>query len=169
MGGRIQCEDAVYESRELTPSECEALLRAGEAGRVALCTAEGPHVVPVNYSVVDGSLLLRTSPDSLLGRCGDGATLAFEVDHLDDGRRRGWSVVARGPAEVVRDPEEVRRIERVSPPRPWAFGDRPVHLRLRWTELSGRQLGTGWDAMLTTPRHSHHPPPDPGVGDRTQH
>ena len=159
----------MYESRELTPSECEALLRAGVAGRVALCTSEGPHVVPVNYSIVDGALLLRTSPDSLLGRCGDGATLAFEVDHLDDGRRRGWSVVARGPAQVVRDAEEIRRIERVSPPRPWAFGDRSMHLRLRWTQLSGRQLGTDWDAMLTTPLHRQHPGPGPEGQDRTQH
>ena len=48
------------ESRELSPSECEALLRSGVAGRVALVTPGGPHIVPVNYSIVDDAVIIRT-------------------------------------------------------------------------------------------------------------
>lgn len=141
------------DSRDLSVSECETLLRAGVAGRVALVTPNGPHIVPVNYSVVDGAVVVRTSPYSLLGTYGRDTTLAFEVDHVDYARQRGWSVVARGRAEAVHDPAEIERIRRTREPRPWATGSRALFLRLRWTELTGRQLGTGWDAVRDLPVH----------------
>ena len=137
--------------RELSPSECEALLRAGVAGRVALTTPTGPHILPVNYSVVDGAVIVRTSPYSLLGTYGRDTTVAFEVDQLDHDRHRGWSVVARGRTEAINDAEEVDRIRRVWDPRPWAGGARSLYLRLHWTELTGRQLGAGWDPMAGLP------------------
>jgi uncharacterized protein len=135
------------ESRDLSVSECEALLRAGVTGRVALVTPNGPHIFPVNYAVIDGAVVLRTSPYSVLGTYGRDATLAFEVDQLDYSRQRGWSVVARGRSEAVHDPQEIEHIRRVREPRPWASGTRTLFLRLHWTELTGRQLGAGWDAM----------------------
>lgn len=141
----------MLDSRELSHSECETLLRSGVAGRVALATPTGPHIVPVNYAIVDGDVVLRTSPYSVLGTYGRDTTLAFEVDHLDYPRQRGWSVVARGRAEAVQNAEELEQIRRVREPRPWAAGSRALFLRLRWTELSGRQLGTGWDAVRELP------------------
>lgn len=137
----------MVDSRELSPSECEALLRAGVAGRVAVVSPSGPHIVPVNYSVADGAVVIRTSPYGVLGTYGRDATIAFEVDQLDHARQRGWSVVARGRSEAVHDPDEIERIRREWEPRPWASGPRTLFLRLRWTELTGRQLGTGWDPM----------------------
>lgn len=133
------------ESRELSPSECEALLRAGVVGRVALSTPGGPHIVPVNYSVVGSAVVIRTSPYGVLGTYGRDSTLAFEVDGVDHERQRGWSVVVRGRAEAVHDPDEIDRIRRVWEPRPWASGSRTLFLRLHWNEISGRQLGGSWD------------------------
>lgn len=135
------------DSRELSVSECEILLRAGVAGRVALATPTGPHILPVNYSVIDGDVVLRTSPYSVLGTYGRDTMLAFEVDQFDYQRQRGWSVVARGRAEAVHDPAEVERIRRIREPRPWISGNRALFLRLHWTELTGRQLGAGWDPV----------------------
>jgi len=131
--------------QQLTPWECESLLRAQVVGRVGIATTDGPYVLPVNYSVVDGAIWIRTGSEGLLGGVRRGTVLALEVDHLDHHRRLGWSVLARGPAEPVSDPATVARVERVQAPVPWAQGDRPVHLRLRWTELTGVRLGTGWD------------------------
>lgn len=139
------------DSRELSYSECEALLRAGVAGRVALSTPTGPQIVPVNYSIVDSSIILRTSAYSMLGTYGRDATLAFEVDHFDHPNQRGWSVVARGRAEVVAEQEEIDHIRSVWEPRPWASGSRALFLRIRWVELTGRQLGQGWQPMLDLP------------------
>ena len=84
------------ESLELSSQECEDLLRAGVAGRIAVSTPGGPHIIPVNYSVVDGAIVVRTSPYSLLGTHGRNTVLAFEVDHFDHEQQHGWSVVARG-------------------------------------------------------------------------
>lgn len=139
------------DSRELSWSECEALLRSGVVGRVALATATGPHIVPVNYSIVDSSVVVSTSPYSLLGTYGRDTTVAFEVDHFDYEYRRGWSVVARGRSEVVSDAADLNHIRAVWEPTPWASGTRNLYLRLPWQELTGRQLGTGWDPMREAP------------------
>jgi hypothetical protein len=139
------------DSRELSYSECEALLRAGVSGRVALSTPDGPQIIPLNYSVVDANIIVRTSPYSVLGTYGRDATLAFEVDHFDHANHRGWSVVARGRADVVEDPAELKHIRSVWEPRPWASGARALFLRIRWSELTGRQLGDGWDPVRDLP------------------
>jgi nitroimidazol reductase NimA-like FMN-containing flavoprotein (pyridoxamine 5'-phosphate oxidase superfamily) len=136
------------ESIELSREEAEALLRQGVFGRVAVTTPSGPHIVPVNYSVVDDAVVMRTLPYSLLATHGRGAVVAFEVDHVDHEHQRGWSVVARGTAEMVDDPDLLAHIEATLPPRPWAAGNRNLVLRLVWDELTGRKLGTGWTAGL---------------------
>ena len=134
---------------ELDRAECEALLRAGIAGRVAIATPTGPHIIPVNYSVVDDAIIVRTTPYSVLGSYGRDTTLAFEVDQIDHENQRGWSVVARGRGDFVTDIDEMDHIREVWSPRPWAGGSRTLYLRLRWTELSGRRVGAGWDALST--------------------
>jgi len=135
------------ETRELSDRECQWLLRSGVAGRVALSTPTGPHIVPVNYSVVDDAIVIRTSPYSLLGTYGRETTFAFEIDEFDRDRARGWSVQARGRVEAVTDRTELALIRDAAEPQPWAGGSRPLFLRLRWTELSGRQVGAHWDLM----------------------
>ena len=136
---------------DLSPDQCEQLLRAGITGRVALSSPDGPHIVPVNFSVVGDAIILRTSPYSVLGTHGRDAVIAFEVDQFDHDRWRGWSVVARGRADVVTDPADVERIRSTWEPRPWAAGSRSLYLRLRWTSLTGRQVGTDWDPFATLP------------------
>ena len=126
--------------RELDRAECERLLRRGTIGRLALCSRGGPDIVPVNYVVDGDSVVVRTTPDGLLARHGDGQRLALEVDLVDHERWHGWSVVARGTGELVAAPSS--GVLGAPRPRPWADGDRTAELRLRWTELTGRSLGT---------------------------
>ncbi len=138
----------MHEPSELTYEECATLLRAGVVGRAALATTTGPEILPVNYSVVDESIVIRTSPYSVLARFGVNARIAFEVDHFDREFERGWSVVAHGTSSVVQDAEQFERIRAIWEPRPWAGGAaRNLYLRLTWTELTGRRLGTDWDLM----------------------
>jgi uncharacterized protein len=144
-------EVVVQETLDLSPDQCELLLRAGVAGRVALSSPDGPHLVPVNYSVVGDAVIVRTSPYSVLGTHGRGSVLAFEVDWFDHDRWRGWSVVARGRADVVTDAADLDRIRATWEPQPWAAGSRNLYLRLPWSELSGRQVGAGWDPVDTLP------------------
>ena len=77
--------------------------------------------------------------------------MAFEVDVADHERQLGWSVVARGRAGVVDDPAELAAIRSFWDPRPWAGGVRPVYVRLRWRELTGRRLGSGWTTANEVP------------------
>lgn len=129
---------------ELTDDECEHLLRRGTFGRVVLTTPHGPDIVPVNYVVEGHSVVVRTAPDGMLARYGDGATLLFEVDLVDEERWHGWSVVARGRGSVAdAGPVAAARV------RPWAAGHRAREVRIAWDELSGRRVGTGWDLQAT--------------------
>ena len=97
-------------SRELAFDECVRLLRAGVVGRVAITTPDGPHIIPINYSVVDDAIVVATSPYSALGTYGDGIVVAFEIDRFDYETHTGWSVVVRGRAQAVTDPDELRRL-----------------------------------------------------------
>jgi nitroimidazol reductase NimA-like FMN-containing flavoprotein (pyridoxamine 5'-phosphate oxidase superfamily) len=147
----VHREVTVLESAELSESECEALLRAGIVGRVAVSTPDGPHIVPVNYAVVDSRVVMRTTPYSVLGSNARGSVLAFEVDGFDHERQRGWSVVARGRSEVLGDAEDLEQVRRVWEPRPWASGTRSLYVAIAWSSISGRRLGSGWDPMSTLP------------------
>ena len=128
------------QATEIGFQECAELLSAGVVGRVALSTPTGPHILPVNYSVVDEAVVIATTPYSVLGTYGRGAMLAFEVDHVDYESHEGWSVVARGRAEALGS-EELQRVRDRWAPRPWADGSRTLHLRIPWQELSGRRIG----------------------------
>lgn len=135
----------MHTSHDLSREDCVRLLGAGLAGRVALGTPTGPHIVPVNYTVDHESILLRTTAYSLLGTYGRDAQLCLEVDQFDHELERGWSVVVRGRASFVDDHDELVEIARSWQERPWAAGQRHLVIRIPWTELSGRQLGGGWD------------------------
>ena len=139
------------ESIALSHEECLRLLAGGVSGRIALSSPNGPHIIPINYAVIDDAVIVRTSPYSLLGTYGRDTMLAFEVDWFDHARQRGWSVVARGRGEVVTDAREIEHIRDTREPRPWASGARNLYLRLRWSELTGRRIGVAWDVVASMP------------------
>lgn len=132
---------------ELSQRECEDLLRAGTAARVAFVAPDGPHIVPVNYAVLGQEIVLRTSPASQLGVYGRHARLALEIDGFDFAREQGWSVVARGLSKVVDDPRVTATLRATWKPRPWVAGERSLFLRIPWDELSGRRIGSGWSVV----------------------
>jgi len=133
--------------RELGYGECQTLLGLGIIGRAAVMTPDGPHIVPVNYWTVRESVIMRTTPYSVLGRYANDAVIAFEVDSLDAARNSGWSVVARGRAEAVTDAKELSDLCEEITSEPWAPGARSMYLRLAYAELSGRSLSAH---VLTT-------------------
>lgn len=126
---------------DLSQSQSRALLSEGTVGRIAVIAPDGPHIIPVNYTLVDEAIIIRTSPYTVLATYGRDAVVALEVDAIDRATRSGWSVVARGRAEVVLDGREIQHIRQVGEPAPWADGNRNLFLRLRLCELSGRRVG----------------------------
>ncbi|MFI6034966.1 DUF1918 domain-containing protein [Streptomyces sp. NPDC051315] len=125
---------------DLDAQECRALLSTHGVGRVAVSTSDGsPVVVPVNYEVVDDVIAFRTAPDSVPAAAA-GKEVAFEIDHVDDAMSEGWSVLAVGPAQVVTEPDAVRRFTQTAHTTPWAGGEREMWVVIRPTTLTGRRI-----------------------------
>ncbi|MER5199949.1 DUF1918 domain-containing protein [Streptomyces sp. NPDC002755] len=128
------------ELRDIGPEECRTLLSTHGVGRVAVWAADGsPAVVPVNYDVVDDAIVFRTAPNSTPAAA-VGTEVAFEVDHMDEAMSRGWSVLAVGPATVVTQPMEVRRLAERARTTPWAGGEREMWVSIRPARLTGRRI-----------------------------
>ena len=127
--------------KELSVEECIELLAAGVVGRAAIGTPTGPHIAPVNYSVHEHSIVFRTTPYSVLGTYAWAGDIAFEVDEVDAVNHQRWSVVAVGHGEMVEELEEIETIRWAHDPKPWADGSRPLYVRLRWREVTGRRVG----------------------------
>lgn len=125
--------------RDLGPDECHALLSTHGVGRIAVSTADGPAIVPVNYEVIDDAIAFRTKPHSVPAAA-VGTEVAFEVDHVDEAMSQGWSVLVVGPARVVTEPDEVRRLAERAHSTPWAGGEREMWVSIRPTHLTGRRI-----------------------------
>ncbi|MFH9131430.1 helix-turn-helix domain-containing protein [Streptomyces griseoaurantiacus] len=124
---------------ELSVRECRALLASHGVGRLAVSTASGPVVVPVNYTVVDGALVFRTAPGTTPALA-VGNRVAFEVDRVDEALSEGWSVLVRGNARAVTDPGSVRRLGERAVSGPWAGGKRELWVRVDPVEITGRRI-----------------------------
>ncbi|MGI5452133.1 helix-turn-helix domain-containing protein [Streptomyces sp. CA-249302] len=124
---------------ELGVPECRELLATHGVGRIAVPTVSGPVVVPVNYSLVDGAIVFRTEPGSIPSQAA-GCQIAFEVDRIDDAFSSGWSVLVRGRARTVTDPDEVRRLADRARSAPWAGGHRDQWVRIDPLVITGRRI-----------------------------
>ena len=85
---------------------CLRLLATQRIGRLAVQADPdmGPHVVPVNYAVLRGSIVLRSAPGTKRTRLVT-EPVTFEVDTFDPYLRTGWSVVVEGLAYEASDRE----------------------------------------------------------------
>ncbi|MDX2644753.1 pyridoxamine 5'-phosphate oxidase family protein [Streptomyces sp. PA03-1a] len=127
---------------ELGGEECWRLLSSHGVGRLALSMPEGLTVVPVNYSVDQGTIAFRTSPAATPAEASD-TKCAFEVDEVDDALSQGWSVLVRGMAHTVTDPAGVRRLNEQAYTGPWAGGDRDLWVRITPANVTGRRIVVG--------------------------
>jgi transcriptional regulator with XRE-family HTH domain len=123
----------------LLPTECRQLIAPGGIGRIAFGTTSGPVVLPVNFAVVAGTIVIRTSEGSMIeGHADD--QVAFEVDHLDEALCQGWSVLVRGPAHRVAHPAELHHVRRDAAVWPWPGGDHDVYVRIIPDRITGRRI-----------------------------
>ncbi|WP_063736308.1 helix-turn-helix domain-containing protein [Kitasatospora aureofaciens] len=125
---------------ELPEEECWAKLAPGGIGRVAMSTDSGPIVLPVNYRVHDGTVVYRTGAGSIPASAA-GNRVAFEVDHIDEALRGGWSVLVSGTAVRVDDQVAVEQLMRQGDPDPWAGGERNVWIGIAPSTVTGRTIG----------------------------
>ena len=101
-----------------------------------LSTSAGPVAYPVNFVFTDGAVVFRTSTamtDSIAG------VVAFEVDHIDEAMSEGWSVLVRGHARRIEDPDE-REAVALLDLEPWAGGARLNLIGIEPFEMTGRVI-----------------------------
>jgi transcriptional regulator with XRE-family HTH domain len=122
--------------------ECLALLSDHGVGRVAVTTDAGPAILPVNYAVVDETVIFRTAPAAAPSSVA-GHEVAFEVDRLDEALSEGWSVLVLGPAAQVTDADHVRRLRAQAHTAPWPGGNRDIWIRIRPVRITGRRITAG--------------------------
>jgi nitroimidazol reductase NimA-like FMN-containing flavoprotein (pyridoxamine 5'-phosphate oxidase superfamily) len=125
--------------RDLGEQECWAKLGETGIGRVAMCTPRGPIILPVNYLVHSGSVIVRTAPYTQLAAHLQ-ENLAFEVDDLEPEMRRGWSVLIVGPAAAIDDPDELAEARPRQRLDAWAPGSRNLFIRVSPREVTGREI-----------------------------
>jgi nitroimidazol reductase NimA-like FMN-containing flavoprotein (pyridoxamine 5'-phosphate oxidase superfamily) len=127
---------------ELSEAECLELLSSKRVGRIAWCSEQGPRVLPVNYTLADRDILIRTSPDSPIEKSLYETHAAFQVDDIDEFLEAGWSVLVTGEATYVntrhRDERVPARLQDT-----WAPGVRDLLIRIRSEEITGRRLHAG--------------------------
>ncbi len=124
---------------KLMPAECRHLIAAGGIGRIAFCTTSGPAVLPVNFAVVAGTIVIRTAEGTAIAGHSD-EQVAFEVDHVDEALSQGWSVLVRGRAHRVAHPAELQIVRRDAAIWPWPGGDRDVYVRIVPDAITGRRI-----------------------------
>ena len=123
----------------LVPAECYRLIAPRGIGRIAFATASGLAVLPVNYVVADGTIVIRTGSGSVIAAHGDGR-VSFEADHFDLELGQGWSVLVRGEAHRVIQRGELRNLREDCDLRPWPAGEHDLLLRIVPSQITGRRI-----------------------------
>lgn len=132
-----QADVVIDEGLELLDeSDALRLLANGDVGRIGITIGALPAIIPVNYRLVDGCIVFRSSPGSKLSAAASGSVVAFEVDDYHAADRSGWSVLVIGRSEVVNDLGKLleARLE------PYVDGPRGAIVRIVPTFVSGRRI-----------------------------
>jgi len=119
--------------------ECLKLLGQHRVGRLGYIDDGWPTVIPINYSVNDDRIFIRSLPGHKLETANKRQVACVEVDQVDEWARTGWSVVVHGPLEVITDPE-VLKAAWASDPDPWIKAPRWHWLELAPLSITGRRL-----------------------------
>jgi transcriptional regulator with XRE-family HTH domain len=136
---RETCWGSVGLVERLVRTECYRLLGPRGIGRIAFGTASGLVVLPVNYAVAEGTIVIRTGSGSLIGVHGDGP-VSFEADHFDLEIGQGWSVLIRGDAHRVLQSGELRNLREGCHLRPWLAGEHDLFVRIVPSQVTGRRI-----------------------------
>ena len=125
--------------RVLPLEECLQHLRHTTLGRVAFIHDGGPVVLPVNHGLDGLDVVFRTTWGSKLEAAQTAGTAAYEVDGVERGSHRAWSVLVTGRVEAVYEAADVSRLEGLGI-RTWPGAAEPFWVRVRADEISGREL-----------------------------
>ncbi len=123
----------------LSRAECLELLATEEIGRLAFVVDGRPRITPVNYRVVDDTVVFVSRPGAKLDAAIQQQPVVFEVDSIETWAHAGWSVLVQGVASVLGDDTAiVGPVSRL--PHPWAPADQHSLVRVVPDEITGRRV-----------------------------
>jgi len=114
--------------------ECLRLVRGRQVGRLGIVAGGEPLILPVNYVVLDETIVFRSAPGSKLDM-GPRSPACFEVDEFDEAMQAGWSVLVAGRLEEIDEGEAG-----AAGVTPWAPGPRDHWMRLVPRRVTGRRV-----------------------------
>ena len=123
----------------LTGEECRELLAGQRVGRLGVVRGGYPVIVPVNYGLHDDRVIVRTDAGGKFSAARRNR-VSFEVDHIDDRRRTGWSVLVQGFAVEVSEGDPRHDELAAVAVEPWAPGDRNRILMITPISVTGRRI-----------------------------
>jgi nitroimidazol reductase NimA-like FMN-containing flavoprotein (pyridoxamine 5'-phosphate oxidase superfamily) len=127
---------------ELSVEECMVLLATSPVGRIGVSIGALPVILPVNFIVFEGDVILRTVPGTKLQAATTGSIVAFEVDGYDAALRSGWSVLIQGRASEISDDGEVACLSSL-PLESWALdGHADRWVRIEASIVTGRRFSS---------------------------
>ncbi|NYI78656.1 pyridoxamine 5'-phosphate oxidase family protein [Nocardioides panzhihuensis] len=126
---------------ELTVEESWRLAADIQISRIGWNGPRGPVVLPVNHVVHEKAVWIRTSAHSSMAEQIDESAVALLVDDLDPDTHVGWSAQFKGHAEILYNEDQIP--ETVKHLQAWPAGPRPLWVRLRPKEVTGRRLVSG--------------------------
>ena len=126
---------------ELDYEECLRRLATRDVGRLSVMVGHYPQVFVVNYRLDDFVVVFRTHAGTKLDAANH-SNIAFQVDHIDEATRTGWSVLIQGMAEDVTDRVADAATDRARDLGvvPWVPGDQPRLVRVIPACITGREL-----------------------------
>jgi hypothetical protein len=125
---------------KLSRDECMRLMGLVPVGRIVYTRQALPAVELVNFALIDGDIVIRTSAEGKLAAATREAVVAFEADSVDLGGHAGWSVTIVGQARAVTDGEESRCLERTALTS-WVPGQGGHFIRISPAIVNGRRVG----------------------------
>ncbi len=99
-----------------------------------------PAVLPVNFALLDGDVLVRTIPGSRLDAAVTNSVVAFEVDWYSEDGKRGWSVQLRGVAREITEYAELSEADEVGIYHMALPGVPKRYLRISTIDMTGRRF-----------------------------
>ena len=123
----------------LSGEECLALLGNNDFGRIGLSINALPAILPVNYKVVDGVVVILSASGAKLSAAANHSVVAFEVDKFSASGEYGWSVLAIGVAFRLEDePDLLAKLN--GSMEVWVDGDTATLIGVRPDIISGRKI-----------------------------
>ncbi len=129
----------------LTEDECWQLLASASLGRLAMSVSGEVEIFPVNHMVKDRAVYFRSAEGTKLIEVIIAGDVAYESDGIEPDRSSAWSVVVKGPAEVLDRFDDVYQAQDLGI-RSWTDSAKERFVRIRPTSITGRRYAAGEDA-----------------------